>query len=135
MDISPLPLFPELALLDARVEASELVITLKNVGAFTIRTRTYGQPEYRLIVKLFEGDVQVQDRWLALPRDLEPGTTATIRFGVRQPQLPRSYVGAAHEHAKAVAAATALQTVRLYHALQDVPMLEPEPFAEVRDVR
>jgi hypothetical protein len=93
MDISPLPLFPELALLDARVEASELVITLKNVGAFTIRTRTYGQPEYRLIVKLFEGDVQVQDRWLALPRDLEPGTTATIRFGVRQPhrEPPRRY--------------------------------------------
>ncbi len=110
-----LPLFPELELLDARIEGAEIVLTLKNIGAFTMQTRTYGEPEYRLIAKLFDGDVQVDDRWLALPGDLRPGETATIRFGVRQPQLPLS--------------------IRLYHALQDVPMLEPEPFAEVPLVR
>jgi hypothetical protein len=114
-----LPLFPELELLDAHIEGGDIVVTLKNVGAFTIQTRTYGEPEYRLIAKVFGGDVQVFDRWLSLPCDLRHGETATIRF----------------EHTKAVAAATALQTLRLYHALQDVPMLEPEPFAEVALVR
>lgn len=108
-----LPLFPELALVDARVEAGQVLITLKNAGAFTILTRTYGEPEYRLIAKLFDGGAQVQDRWLALPRDLAPGETATLTF-------PRRAGGT---------------TLRLYHALQDVPMLDPEPFAEVLDVR
>ena len=108
-----LPLFPELELLDARIDDGHVVITLKNVGAFTICTRTYGEPEYRLIAKLFDGDAQVQDRWLGLPRDLPPGATATIAF-------PRHSAG---------------PTLRLYHALQDVPMLDPEPFAEMRDVR
>ncbi|MFL6247416.1 MAG: hypothetical protein ACJ74H_15405 [Thermoanaerobaculia bacterium] len=108
-----LPLFPELELLEARIDAGQIVMTLKNAGAFTICTHTYGQPEYRLIVKLFDGDAVVQDRWLGLPRDLAPGQTATLVF-------PR--------HARGT-------TLRLYHALQDVPMLEPEPFAEMRDVR
>jgi hypothetical protein len=108
-----LPLFPELELLGAHVDGGNVIVTLKNVGAFTIRTRTYGEPEYRLIAKQFDGGVQVDDRWLALPRDLAPGETATIAF-------PRRH------HAT---------TLRLYHALQDVPMLEPEPFAEVPLVR
>lgn len=108
-----LPLFPELELLDAQAGDAEVTVTLKNVGAYTIQTRTYGEPEYRLIAKLFDGDVQVEDRWLALPRDVGPGETATIVFPRRQQ-------------------ATML---RLYHALQDVPMLEPEPFAEVTLVR
>ncbi|HYC59015.1 MAG TPA: hypothetical protein VEK79_05550 [Thermoanaerobaculia bacterium] len=114
-----LPLFPELELVGARVEGGEIVITLKNVGAFTIRTRTYGEPEYRLIAKLFDGDRVVQDRWLPLPCDLEPGA-------VRQLALPL---------VKAAAGAAALHTLRLYHALQDIPMVDAEPFAEVRDVR
>lgn len=105
-----LPLFPELELLDAHADHGEIVVTLKNRGAFTIRTRTYGEPEYRLIARQFEDDAQVDDRWLALPRDVDPGETATISFPHRQQAT----------------------TLRLYHALQDVPMLEPEPFAEVR---
>ena len=108
-----LPLFPELEIVEARVDASDIVITMKNRGAFTICTRTYGEPEYRLIAKLFDRDVVVQDRWLSLPRDLAPGQTATRAF-------PR--------HAEGT-------TLRLYHALQDVPMLEPDASAEVRDVR
>lgn len=108
-----LPLFPELQLLGARVEAGDVVVTVKNAGAFTICTRTYGQPEYRLIAKLFDGEVEVQDRWLGLPRDLGPGETATLAF-------PRRSEGT---------------TLRLYHALQDVPMVEAELWAEVRDVR
>jgi hypothetical protein len=113
MDISPLPLFPELALLDARIDGGAIVVTLRNDGPFTIRTRAYGQPEYRLIAKLFDGEAEVQDQWLSLPCDLAPGATAAIAF-------PRR------------ANAT---TLRLYHALQDIPMLDAAPFAEVRDVR
>jgi hypothetical protein len=108
-----LPLFPELELRGAAIVGDDIVLTLKNVGAFTMETRTYGQPEYRLIAKLFDGDTQVQDRWLSLPRDLAPGETATLVF-------PRRSAGT---------------TLRLYHALQDVPMPEPEAWAEVRDVR
>ncbi len=108
-----LPLFPELELLDAHIDGGDIVVMLKNVGAFAIQTRTYGEPEYRLIAKQFDGDVQVDDRWLTLPRDLGPGETATIAFPHRQ-------------HAT---------TLRLDHALQDVPMLEPEAWAEVRLVR
>jgi len=108
-----LPLFPELELLDAHVDGGDVIVTLKNVGAFTIRTRTYGEPEYRLIAKQFDGDVQVDDRWLALPRDLAPGEAATIAFPHGQ-------------HAT---------TLRLEHALQDVPSPGPGTFAEVRLVR
>jgi hypothetical protein len=108
-----LPLFPELELLDARAESGDVIVTLKNVGAFTICTRTYGEPEYGLIAQLFDGDAVVQHRWLGLSRDLAPGETATLAF-------PRHSAGT---------------TLRLYHALQDVPMVDSEPFAEVRDVR
>ena len=108
-----LPLFPELELLGAHIDGGDVVMTLKNAGAFTICTRTYGEPEYRLIAILFDGDAVVQDRWLGLPRDLAPGETTTVTF-------PRHGAGT---------------TLRLFHALQDVPMLDPEPFAEVHDVR
>ena len=111
--MATLPLFPELALLDARVERGEIVFTLRNDGAFTICTRTYDQPEYRVIAKLFDGDAVVQDRWLALPRDLAPGDTATLSF-------------AKHSNGS---------TLRLYHALQDVPLVDETHFAEVHGVR
>ena len=87
-----LPLFPQLEL----VKASREMLVVKNIGATTIRTRTYGQPEYRLIA---------QGRWYALPRDLRPGEVAEIDVRLEP------------------------GTVKLYHAIQDIPMLEPEPFA------
>ena len=98
-----LPLFPQLEV----VSADPLVI--RNTGDATIRTRVYGAPEYRLIVKWLDGDVVVHDQWLALPKDLHPGETAEI-------DLPRRNA----------------DTIRLYHALQDVPMLEPEPWGTAR---
>jgi len=104
-----LPLFPRLALTNLTPDA----LTIRNDGDATIRTRTYGTPEYRLLAKLFdEHDREVQDAWLALPCDLRPGDSATIEFARR---------ASAH-------------TLRLYHALQDVPAIEPEPW-ETRDVR
>lgn len=120
--LASLAIFPQLELVDAKLDGlpptanhqpPTLLITIRNRGAHTIRTRTYGQPEYRLIAKLFDGETQVQDRWLTLPRDLAPGETATLEF-------PRRYEGS---------------TLRLYHALQDIPMLDQKPWAEVRDVR
>ncbi len=104
-----LPLFPRIDVLEAD-NSGRLVV--RNSGTATIRTRTYGQPEYRLIAKLFDANgVQVQDRWLALPRDLEPGASAELSF----PRFARE-----------------ASMLRLYHALQDVPMVDETPFAEVR---
>jgi hypothetical protein len=86
-------------------------IRVRNAGRETIRTRTYGQPEYRLIARLFDGDTVVQDRWLALPCDLRPGDEADIAF----PRVAKNAT-----------------TLRLYHALQDIPMLDPEPWETTR---
>jgi hypothetical protein len=108
-----LPLFPELELLGVTSEGGEIRITVRNRGAATILTRTYGEPEYRLIAKLFDGAAETQDRWLSLPGDLAPGDEATLSF-------PRRAQGT---------------TLRLYHAMQDIPMLEEPAWAEVTDVR
>ncbi|HKO02039.1 MAG TPA: glycosyltransferase, partial [Thermoanaerobaculia bacterium] len=97
------PLFPNVAL----VSATSSAITIRNDGEATLRAAAYGEPAYRLIVKGFDGDTQRFDRWLSLPRDLAPGDETTI-------DLP-SHV-----------AATSL---RLYHAIESVPMPEPEAFA------
>ena len=93
-----IPLFAEI-----EASISGKTITLRNRGKSVIRTRTYGQPEYRVIAKLFDGEEVIDDCWLALPRDLHPGETAEIDVPFRREG-----------------------EVRLYHALQDVPMLEPE---------
>ena len=87
------PLLPRLEV----VRSDDASVTLRNAGDFTIRTRLYGQPSYRLIAN---------DRWIELPGDLAPGGEVTIA-------LPRG-------------------VVRLSHAVQGIPMLDAEPFAEVR---
>jgi len=48
-------------------------------------------------------------RWLDLPRDLAPGETATI-------ELPKELRG---------------RTMTLMHAMQGIPMVEPEAWARV----
>lgn len=89
---STLPLFPQLRV----VSISSNAIALRNAGTETIRTRTYGAPEYRIIV---------QGRWLSLPRDLAPGEVAELRVELAEGEC------------------------NLYHAIQGMPMLPPEPFA------
>lgn len=103
-----IPLFAQLRV-NAELRDGIVRLEVRNAGIDTIRTRTYGQPEYRMIAKLFDGAVVLRDQWLALPEDLHPGAATTIEF----------------------AAPRGAKTLRVYHALQDVPMLEPEPFAEV----
>ena len=51
----------------ARLQGDRII--LRNAGDFTIRTRTYGQPAYRVIVN---------GKWCELPRDLPPGEETDI---------------------------------------------------------
>ena len=73
-------------------------IRLRNTGDSTLKAKSYGQPGYRVIVKWDGGD-----RWVELPGDLGPGETV---------EIPAPHAG----------------PLRLYHALESIPMLDPEPF-------
>ena len=97
------PLFPKLGL----IAATARTITIRNDGDAILRAGVYGEPAYRIIVKGFDGDTQLFDRWFALPRDLAPGDEATLEL----PPFARA------------------NSLRLYHAIESVPMLEPEAFA------
>jgi glycosyltransferase involved in cell wall biosynthesis len=108
-----LPLFPSIEVLAVTADATTIALELRNDGPVVLRGRIYGELAYRLIAKIFDGDRVVQDRWLELPGDVQPGATASVTF-------PRIADG---------------DTLRLYHAMQDMPMLEPDAFAEVRLVR
>ena len=110
--VQTLPLFPKLTVLSASFGAT-ITITIRNDGAEAIRTRSYGQPEYRLIAKLYDGEREVQDRWLALPKDLRSGATAELTF----PRIARN-----------------VTSLRLFHALQDIPIVDDAPW-ETIDVR
>ena len=68
-----IPLFPKL---DAALHGD--VVVLRNTGDFTLRTRTYGEPGYRLMMLTFDGDRVTDDRWVELPRELRPGDTAKV---------------------------------------------------------
>ena len=96
-----IPLFP-------RLEATLLgnAISLRNAGDFTLRTRSYGQPGYRLMMLVFDGEKVIDDRWIELSCDLRPGDVA------------------------AVALPPVAGTLRLYHAIEGIPTVIPEPFAE-----
>jgi len=95
------PLFPSLAVVDR----DEARVTVANRGDFTIRTRVYGEPGYRLIAKLFDDGREIADRWIELSRDVAPGEETTVTVPYR--------AGA---------------TLRLYHAIEGIPMLDPEPW-------
>lgn len=101
-----MPLFPKL---EATLRGDAIV--LRNSGDFIIRTRSYGQPGYRLMMLVFDGETVIHDRWVELPRDLSPDDATEIA-------LPRIE-----------------GTLRLYHAIEGIPMLAPEPFAELELVR
>jgi glycosyltransferase involved in cell wall biosynthesis len=96
-----IPLFPKL---EATFRGN--TIALRNTGDFTLRTRSYGQPGYRLMTLVFDGETVIDDRWIELPRDLRPGDVAEVA-------MPR-----------------VAGTLRLYHAIEGIPIVVPEPFAE-----
>jgi glycosyltransferase involved in cell wall biosynthesis len=95
------PLFPKV---EASLSGEKLV--LRNAGDFTLRTRSYGQPGYRLMMLTFDGDTVIDDRWIELPRDLRPGDETEVAL----PPLAG--------------------TLRLYNAIDGIPIVVPEPFAE-----
>lgn len=101
-----LGLFPQVSMA-ARREGTGLVVTLRNDGAVTLRAAEYGQPGYRAVLKLFDGEREVYDRWVALPRDLASGETTEITLPDRG------------------------ERVRLYNGLEGVPLAGEEPDAEV----
>jgi len=72
------PTLPLFASLEVTNVAND-TITVRNNGEATLRTRTYGTPEIRLIIRSPYGD-----HWVGLPCDLAPGETAEIAF----PRLP-----------------------------------------------
>jgi hypothetical protein len=97
--VRTIPLFPELQVVVLNGDQ----LTLRNTGDFTLLTRVYGQPSYRLIAKLFDHEREIENCWIQLPRDLAPGDETTITVPHRDGT-----------------------TLRLYHAIEGVPMLEPE---------
>ena len=94
--VATLDLFPSL-----RVSREDNDVVFTNQGTTTIRTHTYGQPGYRVIVK-FDGD----SRWIEFPRDLAPGESVRI---------PMRVTGRATFH----------------HALQSIAIVDDAPFAEL----
>ncbi|MFZ2493359.1 MAG: glycosyltransferase family 4 protein, partial [Thermoanaerobaculia bacterium] len=104
-----IPIFPSLQLVKAFAAEGSCEIEIRNTGDAALRGRTYSEPAYRLIAKVVADGKVVQDCWLELPGDLEPGASATLGF----PLL------AGHPRF----------TLQLFHALQQLPMLEPEAWA------
>lgn len=94
-----IPLFPKLSV----VHAAAGQVVLRNDGDAPLRARVYGQPGYRLLAKLFRDGRETADRWIELPCDLAPGEEAAV-------DVPFE-AGAG---------------LRLYHAMESMPMLEPE---------
>jgi Glycosyltransferase len=101
-----MPLFPNL---EATLCGDS--IALRNAGDFTLRTRSYGQPGYRLMMLTFDVESVIDDRWIELSRDLRPGDVAEV-------SLP-----------------PVAGTLRLYHAIEGIPMVVPVPFAEFATAR
>lgn len=96
-----IPLFPSL-----QATLRDDTIVIRNTGDITLRTRSYGQPGYKLMMLVFKGQTVIDDRWVELSRDLCPGDVAEV------------------------AAPRVEGTLRLYHAIEGIPMVEPTPFAE-----
>jgi hypothetical protein len=110
-----LALFPNLTIARMTRSGDQLTLTLRNDGDATIRAAEYGQPAYRAVLKVFDGNAELQDRWLALRRDVRPGEEATMAFDLdRRP-----------------ASGNRPLVLRLYHALESVPIVAELPAAEV----
>ncbi len=104
-----LPLFPRIVLAGVAFEDGAAKLTLRNDGDSPLRARVYGEPAYRLLVKLYDQTGEVADHWLQLAGDLPPGGTAEIRV----PLEDRAVI------------------LRIYHALEGIPIIDPAPAAEV----
>lgn len=102
-----LPLFPVLSIAGAEVSEDRLLLTLRNDGSSPILARVYGQPAYRVLIKFFDGDHEVADRWIKLSGDLRPGGVATLDVALEGSVL------------------------RIYHAMDGIPLVDPRPAFEL----
>ncbi|HYS55314.1 MAG TPA: glycosyltransferase [Thermoanaerobaculia bacterium] len=93
---SSVPLFPNLEV----VSRDATAIIVRNLGESTLKARAYGEPGYHIVAN---------GLWIDLPRDLEPGATATI-------ELPLELRG---------------RSVDLVHAIQGIPAVDPQAWARV----
>ena len=108
-----LQIFPQLAIERVLARGDHLTITLRNHGNDAIRTRVYGEPGYRAVIKLMRGNREVQDRWIELPRDLRPGETVDVTM----PLLADA------------------DSVALFNALESIPIVDEQPAATAEIVR
>jgi glycosyltransferase involved in cell wall biosynthesis len=110
--VSALPLFPLLALEHLQVAREgtrwRVELSLRN-DAQPLSSWRFGEPEYRVLVKAFEGDREIADAWLRLPGDLATGDSARLTF--------------------AFESAAPHLSLRLLHAIEGLPPCELPPFA------
>jgi glycosyltransferase involved in cell wall biosynthesis len=85
--------------------------TLRNEGSGILRSLTWGEPAYRLIMKLTRGGVELASRWVELRRDLHPGETVEVGETLR---------------------ATGADEVALVHGMVGIPLVDDVPFHRQR---
>ena len=101
------PLFPGLSIAGAEMRDARLLLTLRNDGAGTIRSRVYGEPGYRILIKFFDRGREVSDRWMELPGDLPHGGAVSLEVPLEGPVL------------------------RIYHVLEGIPLVDTRPALEL----
>ncbi len=107
---SSLGLMPSLLVESFRAElrggSTTIELSIRNEGNTTIRSLNWGEPSYRLIVKVLKEGEEVESNWWTLPGDLRQGDVATLRGTLR---------GSGDE-------------VALVHGWVGVPLADDEPF-------
>jgi glycosyltransferase involved in cell wall biosynthesis len=86
-------------------------MTLRNEGSGILRSLTWGEPAYRLIVKLTRRGAELDSRWVELGRDLHPGETVEVGGHLR---------------------ASGADEVVLVHGMVGVPLVDDVPFYRQR---
>lgn len=109
-----LPLLTLLQLLDVRSSLlgdgrTSITLHVRNDGDAVLRTRSYGSPGYRLLLKLFDGEREIANRWLEPSGDVGPGAIAEFEAVLRLPSRPL--------------------TLKLFNAAEGIPLLEGAPWA------
>ncbi|MHB0969505.1 MAG: glycosyltransferase [Thermoanaerobaculia bacterium] len=107
-----LPLFPMLTLEQVHVSHDGkrwiVELSLRN-DAQPLSSWRFGEPEYRVLAKAFDGDREIADAWLRLPGDLATGDSARLEFAFESD--------------------AARPSLCLLHAIEGLPHCDLPPFA------
>lgn len=92
----------------------DLTATISNRGTTIVRSHQWGEPAYRLIVKLMRGGSELASEWWRLSGDLGPGESTVMSRQVRGRDA---------------------DSIQFVHGLTGIPLFEEEPFftGEVSD--